>query len=202
MHIRDLKLFKGRKNNILSVLTFNDASYWGADIFIATIFALYLTQNIEGGTATHVGIIYALYRISRAFIALPLGRFFDKRKGYLDEMWALSLSGLIVGSTYITLFFATQLWQIYLAMIVIGIGHALNIGSWTVLFYNSMTKNQRGEIVGVYQTIMQIVYALSAALAGFVGDIYGFEWIILVAGIITILSGLAPLTIKSVFKKN
>jgi len=202
MHIRDLKLFKGSKKNVLSALTLNDATYWGADIFIATIFALYLTQNITGGTATQVGIIYAIYRISRAFFALPFGRFFDKNKGYLDEMWALVLSGLIVGSTYVALFFATQLWQVYLAMIIIGIGHALNIGSWTVLFYSSMTKNQRGEVVGVYQTIMQVVYALSAALAGFAGDVYGFEWIILTAGIATILSGMAPITIRSILKQN
>jgi len=201
MHIRDLKLYKGRRSNILSALTFNDAFYWGADIFVAIIFALYLTQNIEGGTATHVGIIYAIYRISRALFALPFGRFFDKHKGYVDETWALILSGLIVGSSYIGLFFATELWQVYVAMIVVGIGHAMNIGSWTVLFYNNMRKDQRGKVVGAYQTIMQIVYGLSAALAGFAGDRFGFEWIILIAGIATILSGIAPFTIKSLLKK-
>lgn len=202
MHIRDVKLFKGDRSHVLSTLTLNDAFYWGADLFFATIFALYLTQNIHGGTATHVGIIYAVYRIVRGLVSLPIGKFFDRHKGYFDEVWALALSGLLVGGVYVYLFFAEYLWEIYIAMAIVGVGHALNIGSWTVLFYSSIAKSKQGEVVGVYQTIMQVVYALSSALAGFAGDTFGFEWIMLVAGIITILSGIVPLAIRSVLKQK
>ncbi len=202
MHIRDIKLYKGQRSKVLSALTFNDAAYWGADLFVATTFALFITQNIEGGSATHLGIIYGLYRIVRAVLALPIGRFFDRHKGYLDELWALAFSGLLVGSIYLVLFCATHLWQVYVCMIFIAIGHALSIGSWTIVFYASMTKNQQGEIIGVYQTIMQIIYGLSAVLAGFVGDAYGFEWTMFIAGFLTILSGIAPLTVRSVFAEK
>lgn len=202
MHLRDIKLYKGERSNVLSALTFNDAAYWGADLFVATTFALFVTQNIEGGTAIHVGIIYGLYRIVRALLALPIGRFFDRHRGYLDELWALAFSGLLVGSVYLVLFSATQLWQVYLCMIFIAVGHAMNIGSWTIIFYASMEQNQQGEVIGVYQTVMQIIYGMSAILAGFFGETYGFEWTMFIAGFLTILSGIAPLTVRSFFSKK
>ncbi len=193
-------LYRGKNNNLLSALTLNDAVYWGADLFFATVFAFFVLNNIEGGSATHVGIVYGCYRIVRAFCALPVGKFLDQHRGYIDEMWALILSSIIVGGMYITLFYASELWHIYVAMLLIAVGHALNIGSWAVLFYDNITKKYSGETIGMYNTIMQIVYGLAAALSGILGETFGFEWIVLFAGILTILSGFTPLFIRSDIK--
>lgn len=183
-------LYKGEKSNILSALTFNDATFWGADVFVGVIFALYVTQYIPGGSAIHVGLIYGLYRLMRALTSIPIGRYLDKQVGHIDEYYTLLTAGLIVGITYICLFFSAELWHVYLGMAIIGTAHALDINAWRILFYGNISPDNRGSVIGVYETTMQIMYALSIVIAGFVGEIYGFNWILLFAGIVTLCSSL------------
>lgn len=180
------KLFKGEKSSILSALTFNDAAFWGADAFVAVVFALYITQNIENGSAIHVGLIFGMYRIIRAMAAIPIGRFLDQHKGHLDEYYTLVTSGLMVGATYILLFFSSELWHVYLGMCFIALGHALDVSAWRILFYGNIPVDARGQVIGVYETTMQIVYALAIIIAGFVGEVFGFEWTLFYAGLITL----------------
>ncbi len=184
------KLYKGEKSSILSALTFNDGAFWGADMFAGVVFALYITQNIPGGSAIHVGLVFGLYRLIRAITAIPIGRFLDKHRGHLDEYYTLMTAGGITGLVYITLFFATELWHVYLGISFIAIGHALNIGAWNVLFYGNVSEEIRGQAIGTYQMFTQIIYGLAIIIAGFVGEIFGFEWTLLFAGIVTLLSSL------------
>ena len=84
------KLYRSNNRSaILSALTFNDAATWGSDVFVGVIFALFITSNITGGTAIQVGLIFGLYRIVRAFAAIPIGSWLDRHKGHVDEFYAL-----------------------------------------------------------------------------------------------------------------
>lgn len=185
-----VKLFKGKKSDILSALTFNDAALWGADVFVGVIFALFITQNIDGGNAIHVGLVFGLYRMVRGMSAIPIGRFLDRHRGHVDEFYAILLAGLLIAGTYIGLFFASELWHVYLAMFLIALGHAIDISAWRILFYSNIPKSSEGQVIGMYETVMQIVYALSIVVAGFVGEIFGFEWAMLFAGAFALQSSL------------
>lgn len=152
---------------------------------MGVIFALYVTQNL-GGSAIDVGLIFGLYRAVRALTAIPIGRYLDKHKGHVDEYYALMVAGVIIGLTYITLFFATEVWHVYLGIIFIGLGHSIDVDSWKVLFYGNIAENAEGQTIGVYETTMQLVYALAIVVAGFVGELYGFEWTLLFAGLVSL----------------
>ena len=191
-----VRLYKSKKANVLSTLTFNDAAMWGADTFVGVMIALFITLNIEGGSAIHVGLAYGLYRIVRAMTAIPIGTFLDKNRGHVDEYYTLFLSGLIVASSYFWLFFSTEIWHVYVGMLGVALGHALDVTAWKILFYGNLPKESEGAIIGVYETIMQISYGLATIIAGFVGDYYGFEWIFFVGGVVTILSSVILLSIR------
>ena len=45
-------------------------------------------------------------------------------------------------------------------------------------------------MIGVYETTMQIVYALAIVVAGFVGEVFGFDWAMLFAGLLAFQSSL------------
>lgn len=190
-------IYKGKKSSVLSALTFNDAAFWGADVFVGVVFALFITQNIDGGTAIHVGLVFGLYRLIRAFAAILIGRYLDEHKGHVDEYYTLLVSGFVVGFTYIALFFSTELWHVYFGMAGIALGHALDISAWRILFYDNIPDESKGEVIGIYETTMQIVYGLAIVVAGFVGEIYGFEWAFLFAGMITILSSIILVSVRN-----
>ena len=188
-------LYRTKKSTLLSALTFNDATFWVADVFVGVIFALYVTQTL-GGSAIDVGLVFGVYRVARAFFAIPIGKYLDKIKGHVDEYRTLLLSSFLVGAMYLSLFFATELWYVYVAMFIIGFGHALDVASWKILFYGNLPKGNEGEMIGVYTTVMQIIYGLGTIAAGFIGELFGFEWIMLFAGVLTIASGLILVLVK------
>ena len=124
-----------KKSYILSVLTFNDATIWAADAFVGVIIALYITQNISGGTAVHVGLILGMYRIVRAASAIPIGRYLDAHKAHLDEFYSLTASSFAVGIIYFFNFSLAQscgmsIW----GMFFIALAHAFDVTSWRILF--------------------------------------------------------------------
>lgn len=191
-----------KRGKILRAMTLNDITYWGSDSFIFVIFALYVVEFIPGGSATHVGLSWFVYEGTKALLSIPVGQFFDKHKGYIDEIWGLTIASFLAGTTYMLLSQATQLWQLYVAMLVLGFFATINLTSWRVLFYNNIDKGEYGETVGIYQTLMSIGTALAVALGGIVGDRFGFDVVVLLGGFIIFVGGFVPLFVKQFFKKR
>jgi len=187
------------RGKMLRAMTLNDVAYWGADAFIFVIYALYVVNFIEGGSATHVGITIFIYYFTRALSSISVGKYFDTHKGYFDEFWGLTLTCFITGSVFMLLSQASLLWHVYFAMIVLGFVSAINLTSWKVLFYSNIEKKEYGQTIGVYQTTVAVAYGLAAALGGITGDLFGFDVVIFVGGLVTFVSGFSPLMVKHYF---
>lgn len=197
MHVRPIHLFKYTKySHISEVLTLNDILFWGGDAFVSVIMALFVTQFIEGGTASSIGISFMIYRLLSSITTVPVGKFLDKHKGYIDEVWTLFIVSIFAGLTYIFLSYATQLWHLYLAMGILGICRAFDINAWKIIFYSHIESKTRGKTIGTYDASFSVAIGAIYALAGFVGDIYGFRIVIMIAGILIILGGFPVLSLR------
>lgn len=188
-----------RRGKILRALTASDISFWGTDAFISVVLVLYAIQFIPGGSATHVGFAFLGNRLINALCSLPIGRLFDRYRGYLDELWSLAFASFFTGLLYVTLSFASALWQLYAIMLVLGFLSAINLAAWRVIFYNTIAKKEYGQTVGVYQTFISISQGIALALGGYLGDRIGFDNVVLLGGIIIILGGFFPLAIVKFF---
>ena len=186
----------------LRTLTLLDLTFWAVDAFIVIVLALFVIQYIEGGSATHVGLAFLLYKGVAAFLSVPAGRFFDTHKGHSDEVWGLSIASFVYGAGYMFLSFATELWQLYVVMFILGAMSTINLLSWRTLFFNSIEKDEYTETVGTYQTVMFIGQGLALALAGFVGDTFGFQTVVFYGGLVIFLGGLLPLSIRYLFRRK
>lgn len=192
----------GKRNNIIQTLTANDVSFWGADALITVSLALFIVSSIHGATVLHVGIALTINRAVGALAAIPLGRWFDKQKGYLDEVNALAAACFVTGSLYILLSFATHVWQLYTVMFFLGISYAIDLCAWRILFYNHVHKDGFGQTVGVYQTIYSLGIALFMALGGFVGERLGYHNVLLIGGSLMGVGSILPLLIRAYFKEK
>jgi len=197
MHLRSLHFFKFTKySHIVEALTLSDVLYWGGDTFVSVVLALFVTQYIDGASASSVGIAYMIYRLTSSLSTTFVGRFFDSIKGHMDEVWALFIASVIAGITYILLSSATQLWHLYLAMGIVGICRAFDVNAWRMIFYTHLESKHKGRTLGTYDAIYGVSMGAMAALSGFVGEIYGFRIVILVAGLIIVLGGIPVLSLK------
>lgn len=190
------------KGRLLRTLTLSDISYWGADSFIGVVMVLYIVNFIHGGSATHAGLAFLLYKGVAAVASIPIGRYFDKHPGYLDEIWGLTLASLLGGATYIGLSFSTELWQLYLGMFSLGLASVLDLLSWRKLFFSHLDEHSHSQTVGVYQTILFIAQGAAVALGGLVGDRFGFNTVVFYGGIIVALGAVFPFSVRYVFAKK
>lgn len=198
LHKDRLDLYQNsQRGKILRAMTLTDISFWGTHAFIGIVLILYVLQFIEGGSATHLGLAFLVFSAVSAMFSIPIGRFFDKHKGYIDELWGLVFANLATGFTYVLLSFSTQLWQLYSIMLVLGFLYVLNLTSWRILFYNNIKKEEYGETIGVYQSLFSIAEGLALALGGFFGDTFGFDNVIFYGGIVIMLGSIIPLYVKS-----
>lgn len=198
MHLKSLHFFKFTKySRIAEILTLNDVLYWGGDTFISVVLALFVTQYIDGASASSVGIAYLVYRLASSLSTSFIGRMFDSIKGHMDEVWALFAASIVAGTTYIFLSSATQLWHLYLAMGIIGVCRSFDVNAWKMIFYTHLESNTKGRAIGTYDAIYGVSMGIIAALSGFVGEQYGFRVVILIAGIIVALGGIPVLSLRN-----
>jgi MFS family permease len=190
------------QGKVLRYLTANDITYWVMTSYIHVIYALHLTQNITGGSATHVGLSLTMRQITTAVISIPIGKVFDKIKGYVDEVTFLSIASLITGIMYIMLGFATEIWHMYAAMFLIGIWDSVNMNSWRIVFYQTIPEEEKGRTVGVYQTIMSMVTAVLVALSGVLADSFGYEIVFWTGGGIMFLGSILPFLLRKRVRKT
>lgn len=190
-----------RRGKILRALTASDISFWGTDAFISAIFILFAIQFIPGGSATHIGLAFLGNRTMNALSSIPAGKFFDRHKGQFDEIWSLMLVNLLTGLFYMALSFATSLWQLYVAMLLLGFFSAVNLAAWRVVFYGNISKNEYGQTVGVYQTFISIAQGIALALGGWLGDTVGFDKAVFLGGIVIALGSIFLLMIVRFFPK-
>ena len=188
------------RDYIVRTLTANDVAFWGADAFISVALALFVVTFIESATILNVGIALMIYRVVGALAAIPIGRWFDQHKGYLDEVFGLSLACLCAGFTYITLSFSTAVWQLYLAMFFLGIFSTVNMCSWRILFYNNVNRERFGETIGVYQMLFSFGIGLFLAIGGFTGERFGYDRVLLIGGLLMTFGSTLPLLIRGYFE--
>ncbi len=184
------------RGKIIRTLTLSDLSFWAVDAFVAVILVLFVIQFIDGGSATHAGLAFLAYKGVAALLSIPIGRFFDTHKGHIDEVWGLATASFVYGGAYMLLAFATELWQLYTVMVVMGCMSTVNLLSWRTLFYNSIHKGSYTETVGTYQTVVFLGQGVALAMGGIVGDTFGFNTVVFYGGLIITLGGFLPLSIR------
>lgn len=189
-----MKLIKrNEKKDVISTLLLNDSAFWGADVFVGVIFALFITQTLNG-TAIDVGLMFGLYRITRAIAAVPVGRILDRHRGHIDEYYAVIAASGLVSLSYVLISFSTELWHVYFFMVFLGIGHVVDNVSWKVLFYGNLQEESQGSIMGIYEVTSQFTNALAMVAAGFIGEIFGYQWALIFAATMTATGALTLLT--------
>ncbi len=80
-----LKRFFLPINKIVKILVLSDFIIISGFGFIAPIFALFLTDKIQGGTIETVGFASAIYWLAAVLTRLPIARYIDKTKTEKDD---------------------------------------------------------------------------------------------------------------------
>lgn len=184
-------------NRVLIYLTFSDVFSWGTFTIISALTGLYLARKLGQNTIEYVGIGTAIYFFVRGVTQIPIGHITDKYKKDKDEIFLLAFGIILMGIPFLFYPRISQPYHYYILQTVFGLGVALNLTSWRILFALNTDGGRKGRQYARYETIMSVCTGVLSIVGGIIanmGDKY-FDMVISSAGFFIILASLWVLLI-------
>lgn len=163
----------------------------------APVFAIFVTDQIVGGSALVVGLAVAAYWVTKSVFQLPIARFLDKTDGERDDFWAMFLGYFFGGFVPILYIFVRTPGELYAVQAFYGFLMAWAVPSWYGIFTRHVDKWRIS-----FEWSLQSVFAVglanagAAALGGYLVQRFGFNVIFIAAGLISIFISLLMLTVR------
>jgi MFS family permease len=189
-------MFK-RINEIVKILVVTDFFYNAALGSFAPIFAIFVANRIEGGSASVVGFAVAVYWLVKSLFQLPVARFLDKTKGEQDDFWAMFFGYLLSGFVPLAYIFIRKPIDLYMVQAFYGFVMAWAVPAWYGIFTRHVDKWRISFEWSIWSVFsIGLATAASAAFGGFIADKMGFDVVLMMASGVAILASLLLLSLR------
>lgn len=191
-------------NKVIKLIVVVDFFYNAAFSSFAPVFAIFITGQIAGGSASVAGFAASVYWIVKSIVQLPIARFLDKTDGERDDFWAMFIGYFLSGLVPIGYIFATEPWHVYLLQAFLGLVMAFVVPAWYAIFTRHVDKWRIS-----FEWSLESVFAVglatagATALGGYIVDHYGFKLLFLAAGLLAMSVSFLLLGVRQhLFPKN
>ncbi|VVB83055.1 Multidrug resistance protein MdtG [uncultured archaeon] len=185
-------------NKTLKLLIISDIFILGGFGLISPIIAIFIKDNLVGGTLFAAGVASAIFLIVHAVLQLIFAEVFSPK----DRRWMLLFgTGLIVTVPFIYIF-STNIWHIFVAQVIYGIGAGFSYPAWYSLFTTNVEKKSSGFQWSVNNSAISIGTAITAAAGAWMAERLGFQLVFAITGAVSVLGLLILLKLdKNAAKK-
>jgi MFS family permease len=162
-------------NKVIKVLILSDIIILAGFGLSDPIFAIFLKDDLAGGSIAAAGIAATIYLLAKAILQVPIGRWTDQEKGSRRELYTMFFGSALTTIVPVIYIFSTTIYHVYLAQVLHGLGAALAYPGWIVLFTRFLDRNKEGYEWSTYNTMVGLGAAATAALGGFIAEKLGFD---------------------------
>lgn len=162
-----------------------------SDIFVITgfglispILAIFIKENLIGGTIFAAGLASALFLITKSAIQLPFSRYVDKHD---DKVKWLIIGTFLIALIPFIYIFTNNISYIYVAQIIHGIGSALAYPTWISLWSINLDKKHEGFEWSLYSTLTGIGTAITGAAGAAIAQFAGFKFTFILVGLTSLI---------------
>ena len=170
-------------NKVLKILIISDLLILSGFGLSDPIFAIFLKDNLVGGSIAAVGIAAAIFLLIKALFQVPIARWTDKEKGSRRELSTMLFGSILITIVPIIYIFADSIFHVYIAQAIYGFGTALACPGWYVLFTRFLDRNKEGYEWSLYETLTALGAAVTAAIGGFIAERLGFDLLFIIVAI-------------------
>lgn len=189
------KIMELKVNRVIKVLILSDFYLIMGDGLVAPIFALFLTDQIQGGNIKMVGYAAAIYWIVKSLVVVPFGMYLDKNHGEKDDLWFVVIGNLLAALAIFGYIFSSLPWHIYLLQAVYAIGMGMNVPGYTAIFTRHIDKGKEAFDWSIRSSLIGLGAGVAGALGGIIASYFGFKVLFIGITVFILLSALAPLLI-------
>ena len=91
-------------NQVILIIVIADFVLITAFGFLPPIFAVFVTEQIQGASVAVVGFALAIYWITKSILQLFVARFIDRNHGEIDDFYIM-IAGGVLNSILISLYY-------------------------------------------------------------------------------------------------
>ena len=190
-------------NRIIAVLIASDfllQAGWG---LIGPIFAIFLTNQIRGGTLAMVGFIAATYWITKSVVQPFLARVLDINKGEGDDFKFFVIGMYVANLIPLGYIFASEPWHIFLLEFIRGLAMAAVVPTSAALFTRHISKGWEAFSWSVDSTMIGFGAGFAGALGGIIASAFGFHAVFVLVSALGLLASTVLLLIRhKIFLKD
>ena len=160
-------------NKKLKLLILSDILILSGFGLIAPIFAIFINNNLEGGSLVTAGMAITIFWVVRSTLQIPLSKYLiDKEKHKTRLLLLGTFLILLVPFIYLI---AKHVYVIFVAQAIYGLGAALSYPSWFSLFTSNMDKRHSGFEYSIVSTGIGFGTAISAFAGAKIAESWGFN---------------------------
>lgn len=156
--------------------------------FLAPFFAVFITQQIVGGSVAVVGFAITVYWVTKSLLQLFVARFIDKNHGEIDDFYFF-LAGGFLNAVFVSLYyFASEVWHIYTLHFLVGAADAMLVPPFYAIFTRHIDRGREGFEWSLYSSFsLGAGTALGAGMGGILATLVGFRAVFLLTGFLTLI---------------
>ncbi len=189
-------------NKVIKILIFSDVMLLTGFGFVSPIFAIFITDKIQGGNIEVAGFAMAIYWLTRSIVQIPFGKHLDKNHGEKDDLLFIIVGFTLVSLAAFGYIFCHFPWHIYVLNALYGLGIAMNVAGWGATFTRHIDKGKEAYEFSMRSTLIGIGAGVSGGLGGVIAAKFGFTTLFIIVGIFALIGALLPILIwKNVFSK-
>ncbi|MFH1802850.1 MAG: MFS transporter [archaeon] len=162
-----------------------------SDIFVLTgfglidpILAIYIKEDLIGGTIFAAGLASMLFLVTKCLVQLPFSKYVDRHD---DKVRWLIVGAFIVSCVPFIYIFAHSIKLIYLAQILQGIGSGLAYPTWLGLWSTRLDRKHESFEWSLYSTLTGLGTAATAAIGSAIAEFAGFTYTFVLVGVMSLV---------------
>lgn len=198
--IRVLKHYK--VNVVIKILILSDFLIWSAANLVGPVFAIFVADVIPGGSIEAVGISAMIYFIVKSVAEVPVGVFIDRSRSEKDDLYTALFGTILSSIVYFLYPEITSIWHLYVLQGFAGLAAACAFPGWYSIFTRHVDKAKEAFEWSLYDVMLGIGMAATAALGAFMVEAYGFAAVFYTIGVATFVGALLLIIIqKKIYTK-
>lgn len=167
-------------NKKLSLLILSDILILSSFGLIAPIFAVFIKDNLIGGSLVTAGLATTIFLAVKSAVQLPLSWYIDNDRHKTKLLVIGTFLIIVVPFIYIL---AKSIYMIFFAQVIYGFGAALAYPTWFSLFTRYMDKKHKGFEYAIWSTGVGAGTAVTAFIGAEVAEALGFKILFFVVGV-------------------
>lgn len=183
-------------NRILRLLISYDLLTISSFGLLQPIFAIFLKEEVVGASIASVGAASAIFLVTKSLLQPFVGKFADAETENKREIRFLFLGSLLIVVTPLIYIVAKNIYYIYFAQFVYGIGSAFAFAAWYTLYTRFIDKNREGYQWSIYDTVTGLAGALTALTGAIIAQYFGFVAVFILISFISFFSLFTVLFLK------